>query len=96
LLTVRPLGSVSHITRSNYIIVKLSKSNELPHIGVDIVDANNEVVGKLIDIIGPITQPFAVVRPIKPAITSFLKPSTFLFYRLPRKGYKKGKRHELQ
>jgi len=94
-LSVKPLGSVVHVTRSNYIIVKISKSSELPRIGVDVVDANNEVIGKLIDIIGPVAQPFAVIKPAKPAITSLLKSSTFLFYRLPRRSNRKGKRYEL-
>lgn len=94
-MTTKPLGSVIHVTKSNYVVVKLSESHELPHIGVEVVNANNEVVGKVIDIIGPTTQPFAVIKPLKHIATSLLKPTSFLFYRIPRKSGKKGRRHEL-
>jgi RNA-binding protein len=81
-LPLRPLGSVLHITKSKYIVVKLVKADDLPPLGAEVVDANNEVVGRLVDIIGPVTQPYAIVRPLKPSVVSFIKPSMFLFYRI--------------
>lgn len=87
---MRPLGSVLHITRSKYIIVKIHDKKNLPLLGSEVLDANNEIVGKVIDIIGPVDRPFAVVKAVKPGIVSFLKSSTFLFYRTKKMG--KGKR----
>ncbi|MEM0026318.1 MAG: RNA-binding protein [Ignisphaera sp.] len=88
---MRPLGSVLHITRSRYIIVKIHDKKSLPILGSDVVDPNNEIIGKVIDVIGPIDKPFAVVKAVKPGIVSFLKPSTFLFYRTKKIG--RGKKH---
>ncbi|MCI4436359.1 MAG: hypothetical protein JHC33_06055 [Ignisphaera sp.] len=82
-----------HITKSKYIVVKLVKAEDLPPLGVEIVDANNEVIGRLVDIIGPVTQPYAIVRPLKPSVVSFIKPSMFLFYKIlkVKKGAKRGR-----
>ncbi len=92
-MPLRPLGSVLHITKSKYIVVKLVKADDLPPLGAEVVDANNEVIGRLIDIIGPVTQPYAIVKPLKPSVVSFIKPTMFLFYRIlkVKKGAKRGR-----
>lgn len=54
------LGRVSNLTPSQNIVVKTEKT---PKIGVPVVDENLKTVGKIFDIIGPVSSPYAVVRP---------------------------------
>jgi len=54
------LGRVSNLTPSQNIVVKLDKT---PKIGVPVVDENLKTVGKVFDIIGPVSSPYAVVKP---------------------------------
>ena len=39
------------------------KSEQAPRIGSEVVDENLNVVGKVFDIIGPVSAPYAVVKP---------------------------------
>ena len=54
------LGRVRALTPSKNIIVK---SEQAPRIGSEVVDENLDVVGKVFDIIGPVSAPYAVVKP---------------------------------
>jgi len=54
------LGRVSNLTPSQNIVVKLDKT---PKIGAPVVDENLKTVGKVFDIIGPVSSPYAVVKP---------------------------------
>jgi len=54
------LGRVSNLTPSQNIVVKLDKT---PKIGAPVVDDNLRTVGKVFDIIGPVSSPYAVVKP---------------------------------
>jgi len=49
------------VTPSQNIVVKTDKT---PQIGAAVVDENLKVVGKIFDIIGPVSSPYAVVRPV--------------------------------
>jgi RNA-binding protein len=51
---------VLNVTPSQNIIVKLDKP---PRLGAAVIDENLKVVGKVFDIVGPITSPYAVIRP---------------------------------
>jgi RNA-binding protein len=57
---VQRLGRVSNLTPSQNIVVKLDKT---PKIGALVVDENLKTVGKVFDIIGPVSSPYAVVKP---------------------------------
>jgi RNA-binding protein len=48
------------VTPSQNIVVKTDKA---PQIGSAVVDENLKVVGKIFDIIGPVSSPYAVVKP---------------------------------
>jgi RNA-binding protein len=39
------------------------KTDKTPQIGLAVVDENLKVVGKIFDIIGPVSSPYAVVKP---------------------------------
>ncbi len=54
------LGRVRALTPSKNMIVKTEKA---PRIGSEVVDESLSVVGKVFDIIGPVSAPYAVVKP---------------------------------
>jgi len=57
---LQKVGRVRALTPSKNIIVKTEKA---PKIGSEVVDENLKVVGKVFDIIGPVSTPYAVVKP---------------------------------
>jgi RNA-binding protein len=57
---LQKLGKVRALTPSKNLIVK---SEEAPKVGLDVVDENLKVIGRVFDIIGPVSAPYAVVKP---------------------------------
>jgi len=55
------LGRVLNVTPSQNIVVKTEST---PKIGSAVIDENLKVVGKVFDIIGPVSSPYAVVKPV--------------------------------
>jgi RNA-binding protein len=55
------LGRVIRVTPSQSLIVKAENS---PKIGSEVIDENLKVVGKIFDIIGPVSAPYAVIKPV--------------------------------
>ncbi len=53
------LGKVISVTPSQSIVVKIDKP---PRLGTSVIDENLKVVGRVFDIIGPVSSPYAVVR----------------------------------
>jgi RNA-binding protein len=54
------LGKVSNVSPSGNAIVKAENP---PQMGSEVVDENLNVVGKVFDIIGPVSAPYAVIKP---------------------------------
>ena len=54
------LGRVLSVTPSQNVIVKLDKA---PKLGSAVIDESLKVVGKVFDIVGPVSSPYAVIRP---------------------------------
>ena len=54
------LGRVLNVTPSQNIVVKTEKT---PKIGSAVIDESLKVVGKVFDIIGPVSSPYAIVKP---------------------------------
>jgi RNA-binding protein len=54
------LGRVLSVTPSQNIVVKTETP---PKIGTAVVDESLTVVGKVFDIIGPVSSPYVVVKP---------------------------------
>jgi len=54
------LGRVLNLTPSQNIVVKLEKT---PKLGDAVIDENLNVIGRIFDIIGPVSSPYAVIRP---------------------------------
>ncbi len=57
---LQKVGRVRALTPSKNMIVKTEKA---PKIGSEVVDESLNVVGKVFDIIGPVSAPYAVVKP---------------------------------
>jgi len=68
------LGKVLHVTPSQNIVVK---TDNAPKIGSAVVDESLKVVGKIFDVIGPVSSPYVVV---KPAIKEFEKLTSKQLY----------------
>jgi RNA-binding protein len=54
------LGKVTNVSPSGNAIVKAENP---PQMGSEVVDENLNVVGKVFDIIGPVSAPYAVIKP---------------------------------
>jgi RNA-binding protein len=54
------LGKVLSVTPSRNLVVKTEKA---PKIGSAVVDENLKVIGKVFDVIGPVSSPYSVIRP---------------------------------
>jgi RNA-binding protein len=59
-MCLQRLGKSLHVTPSQNVVVKADKT---PRIGSAVVDENLKVVGKVFDVIGPVSSPYAVVKP---------------------------------
>lgn len=57
---LQKLGRVRALTPSRNLIVK---SENTAKIGSEVIDENLKVVGKVFDIIGPVSAPYSVVKP---------------------------------
>jgi len=53
------LGRISNVSPSGNAIVKAENP---PKIGAQIVDENLNIIGKVFDIIGPVSAPYAVIK----------------------------------
>jgi RNA-binding protein len=54
------LGRITNLSPSGNAIVKAENP---PKIGFQVVDENLNVVGKVFDIIGPVSAPYALIKP---------------------------------
>jgi RNA-binding protein len=59
-LRLQRLGRISNVSPSGNAIVKAENP---PKIGSEVVDENLNVVGKVFDVIGPVSSPYAVIKP---------------------------------
>ena len=79
---LQKLGRVRALTPSRNIIVKTEKA---PKIGAEVFDENLKVVGKVFDIIGPVSSPYAVVKPsVSEPVKLVNKPVYLLLSRAKR------------
>ncbi|MGA2522564.1 MAG: Gar1/Naf1 family protein [Candidatus Bathyarchaeia archaeon] len=80
---MQKLGRVRALTPSKNVIVKAEK---VPKIGTEVVDENLTVVGKVFDIIGPVSAPYAVVKPtINEPVKLLNKPVYLLLSKIKRR-----------
>ncbi|MGC9148140.1 MAG: H/ACA ribonucleoprotein complex subunit GAR1 [Sulfolobales archaeon] len=56
-----PLGSVNHILDET-AVVKIKDPLNIPRFGRRVYDERKRLIGVVADVIGPVSQPFAVVK----------------------------------
>ncbi len=59
-MCLQRLGKVLHVTPSQNIIIKTDKT---PKIGSTVVNDNLKAIGRVFDVIGPVSSPYSVVKP---------------------------------
>jgi RNA-binding protein len=57
---LQKLGRITNVSPSGNAIVK---TDNPPKIGSEVVDENLVVIGRVFDIIGPVSAPYAVIKP---------------------------------
>ena len=73
------LGRALHISPSRNVIIKIEN---IPKIGETVVDEDLKPVGKISDVFGPVSSPYAAV---KPTIREPEKLTNKMLYVLPSK-----------
>jgi RNA-binding protein len=53
------LGRVLHVSPSRNVIIKIEN---IPRVGETVVDENLKTIGKIFDIFGPVSSPYASVK----------------------------------
>jgi RNA-binding protein len=69
------IGRVLHISPSRNIIIKIEKT---PRIGETVVDENLKTVGKVFDIFGPVSSPYAAIRPTISKLEDLTKKTLYI------------------
>ncbi|MDI6691286.1 MAG: Gar1/Naf1 family protein [Candidatus Bathyarchaeota archaeon] len=77
------IGRVLHLSSSRNLIVKIENT---PRIGETVVDENLTPVGKVFDIFGPVSSPYAA---IKSTLREAEKLTDKILYVFPSKGEKR-------
>lgn len=62
------LGYYLHKTPSGRLIVKISGKNP-PRLGSKVLDSRGNLLGIVIDVIGPVSSPYAVIKPLTTNLT---------------------------
>lgn len=57
---MKKIGKVSHITNKKRIMVK---AEIIPKLFTEVFNLNKKPIGKVIDVLGPIKEPFIAVKP---------------------------------
>ena len=55
------LGRVLHTSQSKNIVVRVEN---IPKIGAEVVDENLKPLGKVYDVLGPVSSPYVSIKPI--------------------------------
>jgi RNA-binding protein len=90
---LRRLGTVLHTTPNGYIVVKIDDPDNIPPLNVKVYDRDLRTVGVLLDIIGPVKEPYAV---IKPATKETKVPNGEVLYYKPPKPKKPRRTRKAQ
>ena len=87
---MNPLGNFSHVTRSGNIVLKGGKDIPAPYAPVVV---RGKVIGKIHDIIGPVSGPYIIIKPKKGLDPNSLKSAVFFesekVYKKKKKPYRK-------
>ena len=88
---LKRLGTVLHTTPNGYIVARLEREdNSVPPLNTVVYDEDMNRVGILLDIIGPITSPYVVIKPSSREVR--VSEGTRLYYRPPTPRRRRGRR----
>jgi RNA-binding protein len=82
------LGLILHVTPSRNIVARIEN---MPKIGEIVVDENLRSVGKVFDIIGPVSSPYASITPAVRNVGSLINKTV---YSIPSKRRREKKGYE--
>ncbi len=93
---MKRLGTVMHMTRNGYIVARLEldEAEKLPPLNVPVYDRDLNKIGTLLDIIGPVKNPYVVVKPVNKEIKVY--EGDTLYYKMPRPRRRKLARSKRQ
>jgi RNA-binding protein len=81
------LGLILHVTPSRNVVARIEK---VPRIGETVVDENLKPVGKILDILGPVSSPYAMIAPTVRDVENLANRTV---YTHPSKRRKEGSRY---
>ncbi len=81
------LGHVLHVSSSRNLILK---AEGIPKVGEKVVDADLKSVGTVFDVFGPVSSPYAAV---KPTISEAQHLIGNTLYAIPNRGRKEKRKH---
>jgi len=90
---LKKLGNVYLKTRSKLLIVKplLKSFDKLESIvGAEVYSSDLKRIGSVIDIIGKISNPYIVVKPISPEVIDQLDTGSVVYFRISKKRFGKA------
>ncbi len=84
-VSLQRLGKALNVTPSQNVVIKIDKT---PQIGSTVVDEKLKIVGKVFDIIGPVSAPYAVVKPTIKEPAKLTNKQLYLFLSKKERGKK--------
>ncbi len=91
MVTTIEIGSISHLTRTGRVVVRVSRADKLPELGSLVYDDKRNPVGRVADIIGPVNQPFLLVKPLDKEKLHELREGQRIYYK-PKKPVRRKRR----
>lgn len=62
-MSIRPVGAVDHVA-TGLLIVRCPGKVDPPSIGAHLVDDRLDPVGRVVDVFGPVSNPYLAVTPV--------------------------------
>jgi RNA-binding protein len=80
------LGQILHTARSGRIIVKISIAASGKKVnGLSVIDMNGRQIGKIQEIFGPVSSPYASIQPVREKLASIAGATVFIHSEVSRK-----------
>jgi rRNA processing protein Gar1 len=74
-MCLQRLGKVLHVTPSQNVVIEIEKT---PKLGSRVVNDKLQTVGRIFDLIGPTSSPYAILRPIIEKPESLVKKQLYV------------------
>lgn len=85
---MKALGELSHLTKGGNIVLR---GGRVPEIYSSVVTQDHRRIGRVVDVVGPVSKPYIIVKPVRKFTEEEL--SSMRFYELKqRRRYLGGKK----